>query len=298
MVKYLKTAFFIILYTFIYLFFMLLCQIVLGLTIGGAGRGLVEFLTPGAPVDQAHVNDAANIASRRINEYVTQNTGLIFSISALLSLLVYIKIFSARKLNLFSLLHMDRRPFGADIRYGAFAGASANFVISLIVVLLQSFGLFTEAFSRHEAHMEATFGTGGVLATLLGVGIIIPLIEEIMFRGMIVYELGRSAPWKAVIIIQGVIFGIYHLVPVQIFYTIPLGIYFGYIVYKTGSIWPAAAGHIAMNSVSILLVSSNIMETSDASAFSFIYMILSAYMFISALIYFIKKKPSAAGEGG
>jgi len=300
MIKHLKTAFFIILYPFIYLLLNLVCQIALGLTIGGAGSGLAEIFAASAFGDQESLNEAANLVANNINIYVSKNTGLIFSISALLSLLVFIKIYSVRKLSLFSLLRMDCKPHGADMLNGAFAGASANFVISLVVVALQGLGLFAEAFSQHEAHMEATFGTGGTLAMLLGVGLIIPLVEEVMFRGMVMHELGRVAPWKAVIIIQGLVFGLYHFVPVQIFYTAPLGAYFGYIVYKTGTVWPAVAGHMAMNSIGILLASPGAANMSGEPMFTYLYILISSYMFIKALIFFIKKKPLAqnADENG
>jgi len=151
--------------------------------------------------------------------------------------------------------------------------------------------LFTEAFSQHDAHIETTFGTGGVMATMLGIGIIVPLVEEIMFRGMITYELGRVASWKTAMLVQGVIFGLYHFVPVQIAYTIPMGIYFGYICYKSGTIWPAAAGHIAMNSVSILISTQTVSEFIQVPQIAMFYMIFTVYMFVSALVYFIKKKP-------
>ena len=256
--KYAKTAVFILLYTFIYVFFMLFCQLVISLTIGGAGRELY---------------------------------GIILSISALISLLIFIKIFSARKLDLFSAIHLNRKPSGTDIRYGVFAGASAHFIIFLIALAFQGFGLFTEAFSQHDAHIESTFGSGGIIATILGIGIVVPLVEEIMFRGMITYELGRVASWKAAMIIQGIVFGLYHFVPVQIAYTIPMGVYFGFIVYKTGTIWPAAAGHIAMNTVSILLSTQTAMDFIQIPQITLFYMVFFIYMFVSALMYFIKKKP-------
>ena len=302
MAKYLKAALFTAAYAFIYLFFMLLCQIVLGLTIGGAGKGLTEVLfnqqlAGGAPADIAAANgeqitEAANAASLLINGFVESNTGLIFSISALLSLLAYIQIFNIRKKDIFSVIRMKTRPSRTDVRFGAFAGASANFFISAAVMLLQSLNLFKEAFSEHETHMENTFGSGGLLLTMLGIGIITPVVEEIIFRGMVMYELGRAFPPVAVIIVQGAVFGLFHLVPVQIFYTIPLGIYFGYIAYKSGSVWPAAAGHIAMNAVSILLSSEGMAGIVETSQFSIIFMLFSIYMFVSALIYFIKKKPA------
>ena len=300
--KYVKVVLFVTLYAFIYLFFMVFCQIVLGLTIGGAGRGMLEILmeaqsvgslpSGGFTVDNELIIEAANAATQLINDFVARNTGLIFSISALLSLLVYIQIFRSRNMELFSAIRMAGAPLGTDIRYGAFAGASANFIISAAVLLLQHFNLFSEAFAQHDAHMENTYGTGSIFVTLLGIGLITPVVEEIIFRGMVMFDLGRLFPPIAVILIQGAIFGLFHMVPVQIVYTIPLGVYFGYIAYKSGSVWPAAAGHIAMNAVSILLTAPGMTNLLNEPLFSLFFMLFSIYMFVSALIYFIKKSPA------
>ena len=292
MKKYIKAVLFIIAYTLIYMSIMLLCQFIFGIFIGGAGKDLPELFSQSHTVAQEQLEEAALSLTEKINDYVIKNSGIIFSISALLSLLIFIQIFKARKLNIFSEIGIDRRPAGFDLRYGLFAGASANFLISVIVMSIQSAGLFRDAFSEYDSHIEMTFGTGGVLPTLLGLGIVVPIIEEIMFRGIITFELNRIAPWKAAIIIQGAIFGLYHLVPVQISYTVPLGIYFGYIAYKSSSIWPAAAAHIAMNTVAIVLSTPAAASVLGQPAFSMIFAIISVYMFISSMMYFIKKKPS------
>ena len=289
--KYIKAVLFIIAYTLIYMSLMLICQFAFGILIGGAGRELPGLFSQGATMTPERLEEAAIAMANQINDYVLRNTGIIFSISALLALLIFIRIFSARKINLFSEIHMDRRPSGMDIRYGAFAGASANFLISMIVVALQSVGLFTEAFSEYDSHIEMTFGQGGLFPTFLGLGIIVPIFEEIMFRGMITFEIKRIAPWKAAIIAQGVIFGLYHLVPVQICYTTPLGIYFGYIAYKSDTIWPAAAGHIAMNTVAIMLSAPIVEPFLNQPTFSLLFAIISVYMFVSSMMYFVKKKP-------
>ena len=292
--KFIKAAFLIILYLVLYIFIMLLTQIVIGLTIGGAGSGLMELVraSGGQPIDASALNEAANLASLKIDDYVQKNTGLIFSISALVSLLIFNIIFKIRKKELVSIVGLDRRPSATDIKYGAFVGASAHFAISMVVLGFQYFNLFGDAFEQHDAHMTDIFGTGGMGAMFLGIGLIMPLVEEILFRGMISYELSRVIPLKAVIIVQGVIFGLYHMVPVQIFYTIPFGIYLGFIVYKTGSIWPAAAGHMAMNIVSVLLTSPSAENILSLPQFSMIFMIVSIYMLVSAFNYFQKKKPA------
>jgi membrane protease YdiL (CAAX protease family) len=270
---------------------MIACQAFFGLTIGGGGRLLMNAASLAQNADPLQYNNAVNAAVIRIAEFAEKNVALILSISALLSILIYMKIFSLRKLNLLSIMNLDRKPYGNDIRYGVFAGASANIILSIAVAVLQGFNLFDRAFADYNTRMDAMFSSGSMLALLLGIGLIGPFAEEILFRGIIKFELDRVMPKKAAIVAQGVLFGLYHMEPVQIIYTIPIGIYLGYITYKTGSVWPAAAGHIAMNSVSILLAAPALAAIIDVPQFSLFVIVLSAYMFFSALRYFLKKTP-------
>ncbi|MCL2058691.1 MAG: CPBP family intramembrane metalloprotease [Oscillospiraceae bacterium] len=289
--KYFKAALYIALYALIYISFMFFCQLAFGLTIGGAGAALLGLFSQEAPASPEQIMDAVSTALDEISNYVERNTSLIFSISALLTLLVFNKIFAARKIDFFTSIRINKPIPAVEIKHGAYAGASANFVISVIVMLLQSAGLFTDAFSQYDAHFDSIFGTGGALAAVLGFGLIVPVVEEIMFRGMITYELTHVSKRNVAIAAQGVIFGLFHFVPVQIVYTTPLGIYFGIIAYKCGSIWPAIAGHISMNMVAIILSAPAFAPLASQPMFALIFAAASIYMFVKALIFFIKKDP-------
>jgi len=295
--KYIKAVLLIIVYTIIYLAFMLICEIVFGLTLGGGYGELAKLLQETGAAGQPQIREAAYAAAEIVNAYMLRNSGIILSISALLSLLTYTRIYSARKMSLFSVLNMDRRPAGADLKNGIFAGVSVNFVISFVFVLLQNFKFIGDALSNYNAQMETAFGAGGVAQNLLGIGIIGPLVEEILFRGMIKRELESVSKWKAAVVVQGVLFGLYHFIPLQIIYTIPIGIYLGYITYKTGSVWPAAAGHIALNSLSVLLTAPGIAEVFGSPQFSLLFIVFSVYMFASSLRYFLKREPDRPENG-
>ena len=293
MFKYIKSAFFVIVYAFIYLLMMLLCQVVFGLTIGGAGKYITDIVGDGARPSADELARASEAAYARINEYVTYNTGIIFAISALLSLLVFVQIFKARKIDLLAVIRMGRVPQPPDVINGAFAGASSNFIVSLVLLNLQNVGLFKEAFSKYDAHINMSLGAGGVLALMLGVGLVVPVVEEVMFRGMVMYEAERAVPLKAALVVQGLLFGLFHMEPVQICYTVPLGIYFGYVVYKSNSLYPAVAAHVAMNSVAVVLTVPEVENAFRTSqTVSLFFAGASFFMFVSSLTYFItKKKP-------
>lgn len=80
-----------------------------------------------------------------------------------------------------------------------------------------------------------------------------PLLEELLFRGAIMQSLNRpgDSPWRS-ILLSAAIFGLIHRNPAQIPYAFLMGIVFGWVTWRTGSLLPAIAGHILNNSLSVM----------------------------------------------
>ena len=75
-------------------------------------------------------------------------------------------------------------------------------------------------------------------AGMLLVAVAVPIVEEIIFRGIITRQLlKRLKPWKA-LLISGAIFGIIHINPAQIIPAFVSGIILGWVYYRTSSIIP------------------------------------------------------------
>lgn len=78
------------------------------------------------------------------------------------------------------------------------------------------------------------------------------ICEEILFRGMIMSSYERLGKNKA-IIISSVLFGIYHFNLQNLLGPIFLGIIFGFIVYKTDSIYSSMIAHGANNAIALAI---------------------------------------------
>ncbi len=86
------------------------------------------------------------------------------------------------------------------------------------------------------------------------VAIVPAFTEEILFRGLVQrnFELGFKGIWG--IIVTGVIFGLFHFNPFSLVPLAILGIFFGYVVYRSGSIVNAILGHFLNNALAIAAV--------------------------------------------
>lgn len=91
------------------------------------------------------------------------------------------------------------------------------------------------------------------LAGYLTLGIAAPILEELVFRGIILKKfLEKYTPLRA-IIYSALIFGIGHLNPWQFIAAFTIGIAIGWIYWKTKSIWPGIFIHFVNNSFGFYL---------------------------------------------
>lgn len=79
------------------------------------------------------------------------------------------------------------------------------------------------------------------------------LCEELMFRGYLQRQVERKWGAAASILIVGVVFGLYHLRPSQAIPLSVLGVYMGYVVWATGSLWAGVLVHLLNNGFAVLL---------------------------------------------
>lgn len=81
------------------------------------------------------------------------------------------------------------------------------------------------------------------VTTVLGA----PLIEEIIFRGLIYKHLKRAVPVWLAVVIQGILFAIAHGQLLWMTYTFVLGVVFALLYDYFDSLWPCILAHLCFN---------------------------------------------------
>lgn len=84
---------------------------------------------------------------------------------------------------------------------------------------------------------------------VLAVSLIAPVMEEAFFRGLLQGGFSRRCGWFGGALLAAVLFGLIHADPVQTPAGIVLGLYLGLARWRSGSLFPAVAGHIANNTL-------------------------------------------------
>ncbi|QSQ18118.1 CPBP family intramembrane metalloprotease [Myxococcus landrumensis] len=90
---------------------------------------------------------------------------------------------------------------------------------------------------------------------LTGVTVAAPICEELFFRG--IFQKGitpapPASPTRA-LVVSAVVFSAFHLDPVGFTARVELGLLFGWLYLRTGSLWPGIGAHAANNLVSSML---------------------------------------------
>lgn len=100
------------------------------------------------------------------------------------------------------------------------------------------------------------------LAALFCLVVIGPLVEEILFRGIILHGLLAHRTRTRAIVWSAFLFGVYHLEMSKLVPTMLFGLVWGWWVVRTGSLLPALFGHALNNLISVVARYSDIPEGS------------------------------------
>ncbi len=106
----------------------------------------------------------------------------------------------------------------------------------------------------------------GIYGAFLKVVIVAPIVEELIFRGMIMHGFMRNYPKIVAIFISALFFALFHLNPWQFPATFLLGLLLGWVMVITRNIFACIAGH-AINNLLVLLSIEYYREISEFSFF-------------------------------
>lgn len=130
-------------------------------------------------------------------------------------------------------------------------------VIAAIAAILWAFGgnIANEALDLPNILEQAFTDMSKDVISILGIAIIGPIAEEVVFRGAICRSLlKQGVPTGLTILISAIIFGLIHVNPAQVLYAFFMGLALGYIYCRTGSLIPTIITHILNNSISVFVM--------------------------------------------
>ena len=115
----------------------------------------------------------------------------------------------------------------------------ANTFLSNVPIFSGSLESFDNAF--------ASLDSESYIWTLIAVIIAGPIVEELLFRGLLIKTISKILPESFAVIISAILFGVWHGILVQAIYTAIMGLIVGYVYIKTKSIIYPIIIHVGNN---------------------------------------------------
>lgn len=179
--------------------------------------------------------------------------------------------------------------FTKDILYHAVAAAVIAACISIALNnIISMTPLVTLSAGYQEAN--ANFYGSTLVLELISSAIMTPILEELVFRGIIFGRLKTMIPKIPAIIVSALIFAAVHFNVVQFIYAFLLGLVLAILMEEAGHVYPAVVGHMAANTIAVLRTETNILsKTMDKSVSAWIVSVVLLGIGVLLFIIYLKK---------
>ena len=158
-------------------------------------------------------------------------------------------------------------------------GAAASHGLSILISLVNIDGLI----GSYEESSAALYAAG-ILLVVIRTVILAPIVEELIFRGLIFNRIKGYLGFWAAAVISAAIFGIYHLNLAQGIYAFIFGILFCLIYRRFESLWSCIFMHAAANLLSVILEYSG---ADYGQIWIYIAVMLACFILASAIFIFV-----------
>ncbi|NKB90198.1 MAG: CPBP family intramembrane metalloprotease [Acidobacteria bacterium] len=135
--------------------------------------------------------------------------------------------------------------------------------------------------------------TYDVLLLMFGGVVLAAVCEEILFRGLLMQLLARGGRWWFAINVSAVLFAVFHLDFIGLIPRTILGIYFGVLVWRSGSIFPAMVAHAANNLLAFGLSPGDTSAEPPTLLQAGILGLVSAIVFLGMMALYVRLTPRA-----
>ena len=140
----------------------------------------------------------------------------------------------------------------------------------------------------YDAISELLYG-GKLVLELVGLGIIVPVVEEIIFRGLMYRRMREYMNVSMASVVCSMIFGFYHGNLVQGVYAFCLSLLFIYVYERFHSMAAPILFHVAANLLSVVVSEMDLLDGIHRSAVSFWGSTIVACGVLIGMVYLIER---------
>ncbi len=195
-------------------------------------------------------------ASAYSMENADRSLGMVMILAMAASYLIYRVSFYVRGMKVRDEYTMSRPGF-LDILFAIALAIGFRVITSAYFVWAEQIKVLTDSLENAPYYDVESMSIFAQFLYLAAADLAAPVFEEILFRGIVMTELRKIMPAAWAIIIQGVVFGIFHMILIQGVFAAVFGIILGFIYYKTKKLSVTAAVHMVFNMSAVLQLRDN-----------------------------------------
>ena len=178
--------------------------------------------------------------------------------------------------------------------------AKSVFFIVIYVITLFPLVAFVNSVSMLFVENTVTAISDDVLAIpmwvmLLSIGILGPLVEEVVFRGVILQSYQRTGRIVGSIVLSSILFGMMHMNFNQFAYGAVMGVMLALLYEATGTVLASFIAHAVFNTIEVIMMFANSDAIDEATELANDYIgelggtataiIYHAYLFLAAVMF-------------
>lgn len=193
----------------------------------------------------------------------------------------------------------DQALAGRDIirdwftRKRIFHAFTAIVVVACVSVALNNLISMTTLVTMSAGYQEANANFYGstLVLELISSALMTPILEELVFRGIIFGRLKTMLPKIPAIVVSALIFAAVHLNIVQFIYAFLLGLALAILMDRADHVYPAIIGHVTANLIAVLRTETGILaKTMDKSVFAWVVSVLLMGIGVTVFVLYLKKE--------
>ncbi len=185
------------------------------------------------------------------------------------------------------LLHFGYAKFNRE-SFTEISGRTILYCILLLVAAQIISTVINEMLGFADNNQEMFFAMSRNVFGFLSMAVLAPVMEELLFRGAIqghLQRIGWHPAWA--IFTSAFIFGAVHGNPAQIPFAFLMGVVFGWLYYRTGSLLPGIVGHVLNNTFAACMILASTREEMDDTMVEMLGAPLTYVLFSVAIVTFI-----------
>lgn len=268
---------------------------VISATIVQLGLLLADAFSTGIPLDV--LVSTGNITDLLMQDFVL--AAFIYSIIQVIVFALFLNWRNKKEIDYFLKSHIKGRTVLQAFVVALGLLGLSNLWMGLTSSLAETSDFWAKEVEKYTS-LTTSFATDNVLLLVIAVCVLVPMAEELLFRGVFLSELRRVLPGGLAVVIIALLFGLAHGNLIQGTYAALAGIALGFMYLWSGSIFASILLHIFFNffgtGLPMILEKYNVLENVDEMVFNKVMLVVSLVFLALAIIALINLHKNKAED--